>query len=71
VQTIRCDASDASFRIAAIVADGAVERAEQPVMSWCQQDDGSAGAKMLRSANELAVIIFDVLEYVNVQNRVE
>jgi hypothetical protein len=53
------------------VADGAVERAEQPVMSWCQQDDGSAGAKMLRSANELAVIIFDVLEYVNVQNRVE
>ena len=60
-----------STRVAPDMADGAIERAEQPVVRRREDDQVSAGAQAARALSKLAAVVFDVFEHIDIQDRVE
>ena len=63
--------SKRSLRIAAVVSDRFVERREQPLVSRRKHDQMPARLELSRGPFELSAVVFDVLEHIHVEDRVE
>ena len=54
-----------------IMADGLIERREQPLMGGRKNDQAAAGFELIGRQGQLGAIVGDVLEHVHVENGVE
>ena len=57
--------------IAAVVADGPIERGEEPLVGRREHDEVPAGAEAVGGAGQLGAVVLDVLEDVHIEDRVE
>ena len=64
-------AASERLRVATMVPDGAIERAVEPLVRGRENDELAAGAQVRRRARGLAAVVVDVLEHVDVEDRVE
>ncbi len=57
--------------VAAMMSDGGIERAEQPLMRRRQHDHSAAGSQAAGGNGQLGAIVFDMFQHVDIKDGVE